>query len=753
MSYAFVLDDINFWQAAFAEFGQDIGDLIDTNMLPYAEQVDLDYIDSVLHSEYQRDAMHQLENWIMKDKAGEVVNFIEHDNPDSKHQSAAWRVFRSRKDQPEQTALVNLIKPNADRITSQILGVGNEFSAQHKTPNEKEIVRNMNHIKNEIIESNNFDMTWNDCIDDAVNYGSGVLSIDYRAHHSNPDLLYFLGKLDNGDFLDEYEFMRFKQALYHHRIRRIDTFNVVRYRNANDKNSRSLNDPCHRWIHVNEPISVSKARADFPAFADQIVPDIDYHWKELNPAGFVNFDVDDMITRFDHYIRFPIRQTYGVGVERQLENGDGVFYQGYKQVERYAVAHIVRFPGVGIVDMNIDQYEHNRFPLEQIVVNSSRYHSCGIGFCKYGLDSQKIYNMFHNGVLKYMGRQIKGGGIIDTRLNITPSQLRRLSIPGEFVEANVPDHMQHRKLSELIHFNQPPTFPSSYGDVMALESRAIDESMSVPDSWKGIQQGTSGDQEEILQRQASMVHVKHERIVRNTIQNVAELLFSNVVQFERDPLEFYRQDNMTGEDVLVQMNVPINFIPVYNSIIGEYEAQPQMIMNPLAGLQYKVHVTPDSSIPSDPTQRQAFLNEIFNMIKEQARDPISIRILRAQNNATWNLDVISEILDQAEQILDAQSQSAMERQAEEIAFERQKELADLELKGDSNRIRERQIDQKPVTDAMKYTADKWESLIPKLARYVERYIREQNQSGEDYARESSNNMEQRRARGFQRSVA
>lgn len=749
MSHAFVLDDINFYRDAFAQFGQDISGLVDPNLIRYTDQVDLDYIDSMLQSEYQNDAMHQLEYWILKDKAGEVVNFIEHDPPDSNNQSMSWRIFRSKREQPEHTALVNLIKPNADRITSQILGVGNDFAAQHKNPNEREVVRNMNHLKQNVVESNNFDMVWNDCIDDAVNFGSGVLMIDYRPHRANPDLLYFLEKLDSGELLDEYEFMRFKQALYQHHIRRIDTFNVVRYRNAVDKNSRSLNDPSHRWIHINEPESVSRARVDHPEFADQIIPDIDHHWKELNPAGFINYDVQDMVTRFDHFIRFPIRQTYGVGVERQLENGDGVLYQGVKEVERYAVAHIVRYPGVGIVDMKIDQYEHNRFPLEQVVINTSRYHSCGIGFCKYGLDSQKIYNMFHNGVLKYMGRQIKGGGIIDTRLNITPSQLRRLSIPGEFVEATVPDHMQHMKLSDMIHYNSPPSFPSAYGDVMALESRAIDESMSVPDSWKGIQQGTSGDQEEILQRQASMVHVKHERIVRNGLQNIAVIMFANIVQFEKDPLEFYRQDHLTGEDVMVRLNVPVTFVPVYNSVIGEYEAVPQGMINPLAGLQYKIHVTPDETIPTDPARRQAFLNEIFNLVDQKARDPISRRVLRAQNNTTWNLDIVDQILDAAEEIDKQQRQAATQQSMEEQEFERQKELAELELKGDSNRLRERQIEQQPIRDAMKLSADKWQSMIPMLARYVQRYIRQQQQSGDiNGTRTQTDNMGQRRETGI-----
>ncbi len=743
--HKFTLDDINYYLQVFAEFGQDISGLVDQNMLPFADQIGADFLDSAIQSEYQSDAMHQLEYWILKDKAGEVVNYIEHDNIDRNYQSTAWRVFRSQKNQPEHTALVNLIKPNADRIISQILGVGNDFGAQHKAPNEKEIVRSMNHVKQEIVESNNFDIVWNDCIDDAVNYGSGVMMIDYKRNRSNPDLLYFLEKLSNGELLDEYEFMRLRQALYHHHIKRIDTFNVVRHRNAVDKNSRSLNDPSHRWIHINEPVSVAQARVDFPEFADQIVPDIDYHWKELNPVGFLNYDVGDMVTRYDHFIRFPIKQSVGFGVNRQLHTGEDVVHQTHKEVERYAIAHVVRFPGVGVVDMSVDKFDHNRFPMEQIVINSSKYHACGIGFCKYGLDSQKIYNMFHNGILKYMGRQVKGGGIIDSRLNVTPSQLRRLSIPGEFVEATVPDHLQHRKLSELIHFNQPPSFPSAYGDVMALESRAIDESMSVPDSWKGIQQGTSGEQEAILQRQASMVHLKHERVVRNSIHQLAIIVFSNIVQFERDPLAFYRQDHLTGEDILVQLNVPMGFVPMFNSHIGEYEAIPQKVHNALAGLQYKIHVTPDSSIPTDPAQRQAFLGEVFQVIDEKARDPISRRILRARNNTTWNLDIVDEILDAAEQIEKQQQEAQTQQVLEEREFEKNKELAELEIKDDSNRLRERQIDQQPVRDAMKLTADKWQSLIPVLARYVKKYIQDNDQqSGEDYAREQTDPMVRKR---------
>lgn len=719
--HPYKLDDISYYQNIFKQFGYDDTSIFYGGIHP--DQISVHDLENMLRSEYQKDAMHQLEFWIYRDKAGEVVNLIEHNQPNDDGASAVWRTFRQ--EAATSHPLVNLIKPNANRIVAQMLQVDNNFGMKHKNPKDKDLVRNVNYHKDAILRRNNWDQHWNDAIDDAGTFGSGVVEILYEKSQQSMDLNHIVRKATDGGHLTDQELMDLYRAMYDHKIAYRDTFDVVNYRGARGKKDRLYRGPGHRWVHINDTISVSKAKQLYPEYEDRIVPGIDYYYKELRPALFSQvMNEDDVVSRTRTQVKFPVIQL----VEAPIVGKDGqVIAHSGEIIRRTIMVEFVRLYAAGVVDITVDQYNHGDFTVHQIMLNSSSYHSKGIGAAKFGIDGQKIYNMYHAGLLKYLGKQIKSGGIVDTRLGISASQLRQLSQPGKFVEAKLPSELRDKKIGDLIKTFDPPSFPSTYPNMMALESRAVDESMSVPESMKGIQQGTSGDQEDILQRQGAMTHNPSQQHIITSLHPIAESLCSNIVQYDTYPIDFYEEDPLTGEYKRIQLNMPEAYVPYFDAYSGEMMVKPVSIRNAISGLQYKVDIGPTSYVPKDPHQKAQLIMNLIDRIHQSAGNPAQLEAIRSINSLIYNIPQIDDLLDKVVQEAKKMQQVAIQESQTDKQFERMIKEAELKLKGFDKQLRNKQIDQqmdKAYLDAIK---DKVPALIPQIANEVLKALQENNQ--------------------------
>lgn len=673
-----VLDDVVHYINAFALFGVDVKRLIVGKGYRSDQQYDINELDTRLEQELADDADYQFREWIVRDRAYEAMGLIESEGAGYAMDGILRREYNDdygRKARRSKGAHINLIKGNRDRILSQL--EAHSFTIEAVANYDKDIatVNALNKHKDNILDDNNWHSIHHKFISDGVTYGSGVFGVEFGQCLDNPELVFWMRRIEAGQQLTAEEMFQFKRALYNHRIEYVPTFEMVRYRGARGLKASNIQDPMHRWIHRVEQIPVSQARTEYPQYIELIANRISDYFISTNPMGYFMDNIRDTITRKTTYIRFRVAPTNEVTVTDPT-TGEPIVIP--MSVPRYAIAKITRLEGVGVVDMQIDQYDHNMFPFVSWNYASSSRHSCGIGICKYGRDPQVIHNMLHNGMIDYFGRMAKGGGFIDSRLGITEQDVNDMTRPGTFKVVKMPAELMDRRLTDLIVENRPPAFPSVYNELMNIERQAVDESMSVPNVSKGIQQGSSGRQELVLQAQADMTHSATISALGSCYNPFAVMLFSQITQFDTDDLEFQYTDEVTGKRETVRLNEPLDYYPKFDPEIGDFLIIPYGVKNDITNVMFQISVSTNSAMPSKPHERASFITNFFSQTAPFIGTPEGRIWLRELNKAGLRIPQIDSALQMIDQMQQQQMEAQMQMQAQaDAAARNQQEFANV----------------------------------------------------------------------------
>jgi hypothetical protein len=671
----FILDEIGHYVKIFDQYDIDISSIAPDNARRMYDQVDIDTLDRKLEEELSLDAEHQFTEWIQKDRAYEAISLIENLN---KEFTLEGRISRVRaKAHQKSRPNINLIKTNRDRIVAQLMNVPLNFDAVANRDSDKIPVYNINLYKNNIIDDNDLESQRQSYINDAATYGSGVLKVAFDKILNNPDLGIIGAKIAGGQVLTYEELLILKRSVENHVIEYVDTFEMIRYRGARGEKAGDFSQPMHRWLHRLQEKPVSELRKRYPDVADLIHPATSSHHLTTNPNAYGHYDANDTATLKKSWIKFYVTGMEEVPVENPFTK-EVVFAD--VPVQRYAVAEVHRIENVGVVDINIDKYYHNRPPFIQFNYVESKRHACGIGTVKYGRDPNVIHNMLHSGMLEFIATMSKGGGFIDNRLGLTQEQLSAQRKPGTYVNVNIPEHLQNGRLTDFIVESRPTQFPSIYHDLMGVESRIVDEVMSVPNVSKGIQTGSSGRQEAILQTQADMTHNVSIANMQKSHYPLAIMLFSNIVQFEKDPFVFYQEDPATGEKKMGALNLPMANYFAYDEKTDRYEVKSGETYADVNSVSFKIKIETRSAIPSNPHERANFMYKIFMQNLDLIASPEGRVWARTMNKHGFRVKGIDEALDRIDQIQQQRQQQAGQAEAESRAIEAQQKERESALK-------------------------------------------------------------------------
>lgn len=683
----FVLDDIHFWQQAFQEFGIDIKPLLGDAYR--AHPVPLTRLDSEIESELQSDSSHKFHEWIVRDRAYEAFGLIESDGPNMAVNGKLnqYRNGKGYRDDDEG-AFINLIKRNIDRVVSQLESANFNVSAYANDADDQEAIQALNDLKENILEDNNFAHHYLNYIRDGVSFGRGYLKIAHGQWMDNPDQAMMLNKLQNSQQpLSQYDRALLRKAFRNHKIKYVDTFEMIPCRMAKGMKDRSLTSEGHRWLHRVRQIPVSKARAMFPEYATDISPISSKIYSDTNPSAYYRNDLGDTVALKETWIRFHVQGEVNI----PWEQGPGMIQVDQLNANRYAVAKVSRIEGLGIVDLDIDEYNHHRYPFASWTYSDSFRHANGIGIVKYGRDPQIVHNKLHNGMLKYFGTSIKGGGLIDHRLGLGKDDMQMQTKPGTWKKVKLPSELQDRPLKDFIVENRPPTMPNVYADLMAIEDKAVDDAMNVPNVMQGIKTGTSGLQEQILQEQANMAHSASVSALKQSMHDMGVLLFSNIQQFERDPFTFFVNDKMTGERRQVDINMPMGWYLQYDPKTDSYDSVPDFVQNDITNLMFKVRLDTESIVPEKPAEKAAFIQQFFNQTQSMVVDPLSREWLRGMLKFGFNVPGIADTLDRIDEIEQGMQQAQMQQAQQQMQLEAQdkaheQDIDKADVKNDRQKI-------------------------------------------------------------------
>lgn len=697
----FTLDDIAFWQEAFAQFGIDISGLVEDEQPGSTRQYNLTQLDHELDAELQRDADHQRREWIIRDRAYEAFGLVESDGAnigiDGSLNSYAYR----SKKEGNANAFINLVKGNVDRVSSQLESANLGFEAVANDPDDNKRIQALNDMKDAILDNNNYEGKYQGYVRDGVQFGSGYMKICYDYIKDNPDLASYANVLQERGYFTEEEFAMLKHTVKGHLLEYVPTFEVINYRGAKGKGARSIHNERHRWMHRVRQIPLSKARDMFPSFKNEIHASISSICTDTNPYVYMRDGIQDTTTLKTSYIRFPVNREM-----RPIVKGLDGKRQETIQISRYAVAKVHRIEGLGIVDIDIDEYNHHKFPFANWVYSDSYRHSKGIGIVKYGRDPQVVHNMLHNGMLHIVGTMAKGNGWVDSRLNVTQEQLQKQTEPGVYTTVDIPDEHRDKSLSDFIVTNKPPQFQSVYADLMGIESRAVDNAMNVPNVYKGKASGSSGLQEQVLQQQADMTHNFAESSLKQSLHPFGEITLSNIQQFEKGYKQFFVEDRVSNEKRLVEVNKYIGWTLRYdptNQLANDagFIPQPTEQVNKITNLRWSVEVSTQSIVPTQPSEKAAFYNNFFMQTVNYLESPKTRRWLKAMNDVGYRLPMLSEALEDIEKMEQQEQEQQMQLAQRQQELQEKKEQAQLELEEKDRELEEKEIDNDYEVDLMK----------------------------------------------------
>lgn len=654
----FLVNDIAHYQDIFSEYGIDISDV---NPDDRAEQITAEQLDQLLEAELTEDAEHQLEYWIKQDRAYEAIGMIEADGPGIGVDGRIRKEYlkNARKNDP----FITLVKSNRDRIVAQLEAANIDISAVPNRDQDIQAIDNLNKYKESIFSNANFSFQKYQAVVDAVTFGSGLMMCEYTDSLSSPDISRLI-ELGQTKGLTVDQLIMLQKASFSHNLEYVSTFEFIRDRFAKGPTSSNYNSPTHRWIHRVRQIPLTSAKKWYPNVDGPIAEMISSHFLDLNPNGHVMERVTNTVTEKTSWIRFEITEPTMIKVVDP--NGGDEPYEFELSVDRYAVAKVTRLEGIGVVDIDIDEYNHNRFPIASFVYVPSSKHSCGIGAVKFGRDAQVIHNKLHNAMLTMFDTMAKGGGFIDSRLGITQEQLKARSKEGSFLVVKMPDHLQGKSLKDMVVDNRMGSFPSAYPELLQFHSSSVDTSMNVPNASKGFAQGSSGRQELVLQQQAEAVQSVTISQLERFMKELATLLYSNIVQFDQDPFVFYHTDPLTGKRDTVPMNMPSGYKPFFNEETGQTDLMPFGVINDISSVSYQIYVTTRSIVPTNPVDKANFYMNLFASTERSIKDPDTRIWLRHMNKNGFKIPGIENALDEIEQ-RQAQEMQQMQQMHQQAA--------------------------------------------------------------------------------------
>jgi hypothetical protein len=694
MAHNSIVDDLRYWKDVYAKFGADVSDLVSDRA--QVEQYDLDLLEAELEAELERDADHQQTEWLIRDRAIEAIGLVESDGPNI-GLGAGIRTDYSPKAKKD-SAFINLLKSNRDRIAAHLQSTDLTIEAEAVRDEDIPAVQALNDKKDNILSHAQFESNFQNFVVDGVTYGSGLLRTGYGSNMDSPDLIYYINKMNRGEALTIDEYYGFKRAIMKHEVSYVDTFKMIRYRGARGAAATDFSTKDHRWLHYVDQVPISRLKAMYPEHEDQIAKSMSNVVAKTNPMHPYLNNIEDTGTVIETWVRYVISGSENVPVIDPM-GGEPVMME--VPVVRDAIGRIVRIQDVGIVDMTIDEFHHNRFPFVQWNYSISSRHSCGIGVCKYGRDPQVMHNALHNGMLHTFGTMAKGGGFFDSRLGITPSDMKKRAVPGTYVPVDVPAELWGTPMDQLIVDSRPNSFHGVFADLMAIESRAMDEAMSVPNATKGIQQGTSGRQEALLQQQAEQVHSLAIAALERSFYPLAVQVFSNIMQFERDPHTFYVKDSISGSRRRVDVNQPLGYMIQFNEEYGEYDLVPYGVINDITNLQFSISVQTRSIVPTRPAERAHFYSQFFMQTAPFIQDPYARIWLEEMNNSGFRIEGVSKAMRRIEEREQAE-RAAAEAQAKEqgdMSREQMETQNDIGIANVALKEKELQLKQEQETPA------------------------------------------------------
>lgn len=700
---SFVINDLHYWAWAYDQFIGDIRDLL-TSPMDLPQQLSLDELDKKLEHEFELDAEHQRHWWLYYDRAAEAIPLLESDGPE--HYDFPVSGFGSGIDLEkirefkDEEAYINLVGSNVDRKMGDLSALKANFYAEPIHRQHAGMIRTLNHWVKDIKDNTNIEKHFNKFKYEFISIGSGVMKFSHGVNYRSSELALFKNYIQRRPFLTYEDLRRFEDVFNYHSFEFVPSFHVVRYRGAAGPASTSLSEPSHQQMHHFEHVSVAEARNRYPAYRNKIRGRLSDKALEMSPhLSVLQTTEHNMTTIFHHRIRFPIRET----ISKLVISPDGELLNWeMPDHPRYAIGRITRIQDVGIVDMDIDFYNHGQYDYVQCVYYPSWKHSAGIGMVKFGRDPAIVHNKLHNGALRWFGRSMKGSGFyVDGIVN--DEDLAEMSRGNRWVKVDfskLKPHLGRKdvKLSDFIVDQRPPAFPSAWSALMQLEEQALDRAMRSPGAWRGERTGYSGLQQSIASQDAGMMHSNTHNILKYSVKEMSDIVFSNVVQFDGDrPIQFSRNnENGIREDF--ELNIPMMPISQYDPEIGQYKMVPTYIKNHIGTMQFITRIEPESIVPDRPIERVQFFLQLLQFLLPYIQTTYGRVMLRGFQAEGMRIPSLDNTLDQVEMI--EAEQMRLQGQLEDLAKEYQQLLDDREWAKDKAEVNQNllRLMQKFVSD-------------------------------------------------------
>ncbi len=704
----FTYNDLKFWVYAFDQFIGDVRDLLPESDYA-AEQFDLDVLDKMCQQEFDKDLEHQQYWWMYYDRAAEAIPLLESDGPEDYRHPLNGQLTRegydSIREANNEEAYINLVASNVDRKMGSISGVKPSFYAEAANTSDDQAIRAINYYIEDIKDNVNMDLAYNRYKYDGIAFGSGVMRFGHGVDMNNPDFALFRNLVKNKEFLTPEELEKYQRAFEYHQVEYIPSFHCIRYRGASGPQAMSLTDPSHRQCTYIENIPTAEARIKYPDYAEEILSGISESANRLSPyLSLVKDGLDDMVTIYHHRIKFPVIETIEVPVGYSAEQREMI----EMEKTRYAVGYITRIHNTGIVDMELDRYNHNQMDLVQWVSYPSAKHACGIGMVKFGRDPQIVHNKLHNGMLRYFGRQIKGGGFYVDGV-VADDDLKDLSKGNRWVKidrSKLPFNMKNAKLGDLIMDNRPPAFPAAYASLMGLEEQAVDRSMRATDAWKGEQTGYSGLQQQLASQDSAMMHTNTTDILHFNAKEMGVIMLNNVVQFDGKRTIEFSSKNEYGDKEEFKLNDADFYYQQWDPKAPDantdgYRFVANNILNNVGTLQFAVKVHAQNIVPDKPVDKTNFFIQMLQFMDQYLQTQHGRILLRSFHNEGMRIPGLDKALDQMDSLEAAQRdmQGELAQQADQYEKLRDKrEWAKDKAEIDQNLLR---LMQKFVADISK----------------------------------------------------
>lgn len=596
-------------------------------------------IDRQIEHELREDAYHQQLYWLWVDRAVEAIGMLEADGLDMNQRGRLYshHYTKAHKNSSHHNAFISLVKPNLDIYKSQIRESNVVFSATPNDPqSDAQSIADFNDYVTEILNANGWEGQREQAIHDFSAYGSGCFMVDHVENEGGPDITYLEERIRAGEVLDFDDYNKARNLMNAHKIRHVDTFEVIACRHASGPGSWDISgDPMHPYVHHIRNVRVAQLKKKYPRVAHKIKDVTSEIYRDTNPRAFVldRHDVD-LATLKTTYIRFPVE--YDMTIPVRLADGDIV--RKVNPISRSAILRVDRIEGVGIVDMHLDEYSHNMLPIVQAVNYESNKHSRGIGLCKYGYAPQKVHQIMFNGQLRMFERMVKGGGWFFKGV-IDKKEIQQQQKEGTWIgidRSKLPADLQTRPIKDLVAENQPMQFPSIYSQIQAQAERYVNTSMSTPPSSKGYKQGSSARQDLALINQADQVSSVGARNFEKAMLPLGKMVHSNIIQFNGEiyNIEFVTKDNTAPQGtrtvILNQViNESVQFDPMApeESKYSKWNLFPTRVRNGLRSLRFSTQLSSRSLVPTNPTERRLYMSDFIQRILPMTETTRGVELL------------------------------------------------------------------------------------------------------------------------------